>query len=1434
MTTFSESPKPISVSQKTSTEYKAPLFLTTTKMSAVSQPVGLTKSDFTKEFTDMAVTVPLVTKRTQPVQTTGYSSALYAITMGLETAQSKEIPSVSTTSLESPLPEAQSTMTVTLQPITIKTTSFPPIFPLITELQSTVTSRSTPELTVKAALGGTGITLSPYPEFSSQLATIKEVPSTKGLSTSFTSITFPLTLRSTTPYLVGSTGSPYTLTQKIPEIPATAKQPIETKVSVTTPEATHSVATSTIERVSSHVKEEFSVPFLMTKTLGKHIFSPASKAYLTTKGTTAAYHFPAEVARTSIHTKSAFTMTESAVKVAASFPFQSTSEPVVAPSAISVLSTKVPLISKAVPQTLKADIGFQTTLLTSGRKATDFTSSKRPSFTTSKVTATLLPLATMMDGAVDLTPAGKPESSSSTTKQALTLTESSTLLESTPSSFFTPETLPVETKNVSSLEAEADRQALVTDLSELHLLTKQSTSFSSLGSTILTTTFRTPSAAEVLTFSTSSIPVTVFPNATAATSFSTYFSTKPIYESTTEHSLELATVEAVSAVTASVFIPSKEPTALPTCIPISENECIKHICLDGQLIQVNRSQNCPYNATQPGCGFLGFAVQINGDKCCPKWECACRCTVFSDLTYITFDGHHLALFKEASYVVAQTSDETISIHVTACRNMPMDILASSKLCLVSLNLTYSSNQIIVDRLNRKIAVNSRYAWPTVRKYGFKIEDTGFMYLIETPTSIRIQWFHNTGVMVIELNATSNSKANGLCGFCDGSSTNDLMLPNRTVVSSVDASVIFVDSWQVPNTLKYVGEPRSREANCSIMDCSFCLNILLNQTFSSCHPYVSPDSFCDLWVQDTEYIQNPCIALAAYVAMCNKFNICIEWRSSNYCRGFHYKACIPACDTPVTCQNMDPVLQDSDFCLILTEGCVCAEGNILHRAHSALCIPEEKCACTDNSGVPRALGETWKTSLSGCCMFKCVENETITPVEYNCSISQDVECQHFGEVALIVPDDQTCCPQKVCTCNQSLCETLIPKCKDLEKLATYYRDDSCCPSYACECDPTKCESMEQIPNCQPDQTLIAAHVEGSCCVSYICACGICSDQIPKCLEGEVLTVDGNTTDRCCPSYQCVCETYRCPEFKCVLGMSLVEVWSPEKCCPYRTCECACDTIPTTQCKLGEKLIIDEQFQNSTENICHCTKYKCLRDKVCLNNERGVLLPGQSIVEHTPDGVCYTSYCTNVIDPVTKYFRINISSVDCVARCRLNQVYEPPRDLTTCCGQCKNVSCVHSFSNGTVSHFKPGTSWVSNCVRYDCTDTPVGPVLITSSVSCPPFNETECVKVGGYIVPFLNGCCKTCKEDGKFCKKVTVRMTIRKNDCRSNTPVNIVSCDGKCPSASIYNYNINAYARFCKCCRELGLHRRNVQLYCSSNSTWVSYTIQEPTDCSCQWS
>ena len=47
--------------------------------------------------------------------------------------------------------------------------------------------------------------------------------------------------------------------------------------------------------------------------------------------------------------------------------------------------------------------------------------------------------------------------------------------------------------------------------------------------------------------------------------------------------------------------------------------------------------------------------------------------------------------------------------------------------------------------------------------------------------------------------------------------------------------------------------------------------------------VPPESFCDLWIRDTKYVQQPCVALTVYVAMCHKFHVCIEWRRSDYCR-----------------------------------------------------------------------------------------------------------------------------------------------------------------------------------------------------------------------------------------------------------------------------------------------------------------------------------------------------------------------------------------------------------------------------------------------------------------------------------------------------------------------------------------------------------------------
>ncbi|XP_063044345.1 otogelin [Engraulis encrasicolus] len=902
---------------------------------------------------------------------------------------------------------------------------------------------------------------------------------------------------------------------------------------------------------------------------------------------------------------------------------------------------------------------------------------------------------------------------------------------------------------------------------------------------------------------------------------------------TSEESSEAAETPSASAMPTTMTAPSTRMCTPPYSEII--DECTKYICVGGQMVLFNKSQSCPYNSVPPNCGLLGFAILVNGDKCCPKWDCPCRCSVFPDLNVITFDGNSVAMFKAASYVVSQLPNETVSILVQECPVSDTLLWNFTNLCLVALNITHKSHNVLINRLQRRLYVNSRYAKPRFKKYGFEILDTGNMYLIRTPTGLKVQWFHSTGMMVLETD-THNKKlpTMGLCGCCDGNPANDLTLSNGTMVGESEDPAVFIDSWQVPNTTSYVSQSRRREVNCSTSDCSECLAMLNNSTFMPCHEHVPPETFCELWVRDAEYVNNPCVALAAYVASCHKFNVCIEWRSPDYCpflcpESLRYQACLTTC-TAQSCPNHE-FEYDPEQCSGMTEGCVCPEGTLLHRPYSSLCIPPSKCACTDSFGTPRAVGEVWKASKDGCCMYRC-DNDTIVPMEYNCTEVPQPHCLKAGEVIISLADDKSCCPQRVCVCNQSLCVAAPPECKFGEKLVSYFREDSCCPDYACECDPELCETV--VPACREDQTLIATKAEGSCCLAFICMCNACTEVVPKCEEGELLTVDANSTDRCCPAFHCVCEPFRCAEFSCPLGMAIATATLPGRCCPQRTCECACDQIPSPKCALGEILQIDKSFQSDPKNECACKRFKCVRDAVCLDAQKGVMRPGQTLVEHSSPEICLSTHCSHALDPNTGYYALTTTSTNCAARCNQNQVYIPAKDPATCCGVCKNISCIFNSENGTTILHKPGQTWVSDCMRYECAETESGPTLVSYSYSCPPFNETECMKVGGTIVSYMDGCCRTCKEDGKSCQKVTVRMTIRKNDCRSNRPVNIVSCDGKCPSASIYNYNINTYARFCKCCREMGLQQRSVQLYCSGNSTWVNYSIQEPTDCSCQWS
>ena len=60
-------------------------------------------------------------------------------------------------------------------------------------------------------------------------------------------------------------------------------------------------------------------------------------------------------------------------------------------------------------------------------------------------------------------------------------------------------------------------------------------------------------------------------------------------------------------------------------------------------------------------------------------------------------------------------------------------------------------------------MDSQLVWPPVSRYGFRIEDTGHMYVIRTPSHILIQWLHSSGLMILEANKASETQGRGLCG-----------------------------------------------------------------------------------------------------------------------------------------------------------------------------------------------------------------------------------------------------------------------------------------------------------------------------------------------------------------------------------------------------------------------------------------------------------------------------------------------------------------------------------------------------------------------------------------------------------------------------------------------------------------------------------------------
>ncbi|KAH0620984.1 hypothetical protein JD844_021940, partial [Phrynosoma platyrhinos] len=200
-------------------------------------------------------------------------------------------------------------------------------------------------------------------------------------------------------------------------------------------------------------------------------------------------------------------------------------------------------------------------------------------------------------------------------------------------------------------------------------------------------------------------------------------------------------------------------------------------------------------------------------------------------------------------------------------------------------------------------------------------------------------------------------------------------------------------------------------------------------------------------------------------------------------------------------------------------------------------------------------------------------------------------------------------------------------------------------------------------------------------------------------------------------------------------------------------------------------------------------------------------------------CQQCLCTHEQDKNTLLNVITCGHVPCNVTCERG--YSLVLYPGECCGKCVQTSCVAQTSE-KVLILKPGEQMSDpndNCTVYSCVKINRQLISSTSLISCPPFNERKCQP--GTITYLPSGCCKTCipsePETTPACSPTITKDYIIYDGCRSEEPVSVTQCEGKCGTSSKYSAKANSMQHMCSCCREAKTSMKEITLLCPNRTT-----------------